>query len=279
MKYMSFNRSCTYAGLANLLYDIGIDVEDYEIALGAMLPYHIRFSGKDGTFLAGPMLQEKRWFDVYLNKVGYQYYEKYLPKEEVIDFLIKTDKKCMFGIKHGETGKHAVIFDHYKNGIFTLLNNKHITSSENGYFMFDRSVLSNSLEEITLYGYIETYDGSTPINFEELFLETNRTVLTYRDTIKELLIRKQSPGELENSKHSVFEALYLDIYSMMKITGYNKMTEKIETSRREYLNALSLNRSIRLIDCLNDSLILEILEMFFERSQIMYDTFVACGQI
>lgn len=30
MKYMTFNSSCSYAGLANMLEKIGIDVEDYD---------------------------------------------------------------------------------------------------------------------------------------------------------------------------------------------------------------------------------------------------------
>lgn len=31
IKYQTFNQSCYYAGLANLLLDVGIDVDDYVI--------------------------------------------------------------------------------------------------------------------------------------------------------------------------------------------------------------------------------------------------------
>lgn len=42
MKYMTFNSSCTYAGLANMLMDKDIDVEDYEIALEMKLPFLLK---------------------------------------------------------------------------------------------------------------------------------------------------------------------------------------------------------------------------------------------
>ena len=41
MKYMTFNSSCAYAGLANMLEKKGIDVEDYEIALEMKLPFMV----------------------------------------------------------------------------------------------------------------------------------------------------------------------------------------------------------------------------------------------
>lgn len=38
MKYMTFNSSCAFAGVANMLAAYGIDKEDREIALGMQLP-------------------------------------------------------------------------------------------------------------------------------------------------------------------------------------------------------------------------------------------------
>ena len=38
MKYMTFNSSCAFAGVANMLAVWGVDQEDREIALGMGLP-------------------------------------------------------------------------------------------------------------------------------------------------------------------------------------------------------------------------------------------------
>lgn len=57
MKYMTFNSSCSYAGLANLLAFYDIDVGDREIALDMGLPY--LFAKEQEKYLAGPMLQNQ----------------------------------------------------------------------------------------------------------------------------------------------------------------------------------------------------------------------------
>lgn len=50
MKYMTFNSSCAYAGLANLLTFCGIDTEDYLIAQEIAIPYC--FAKEDGAYKA-----------------------------------------------------------------------------------------------------------------------------------------------------------------------------------------------------------------------------------
>ena len=46
MKYMTFNSSCSYAGLANLLSFYGVDIEDREIALQMGLPFLFDYMDK-----------------------------------------------------------------------------------------------------------------------------------------------------------------------------------------------------------------------------------------
>lgn len=60
MKYQSFNRSCSYAGLTNMLLDFNIDTEDFQIAIEGNIPYIFTFDRTSEKFLAGPMLQSKQ---------------------------------------------------------------------------------------------------------------------------------------------------------------------------------------------------------------------------
>ena len=39
MKYMTLNSSCAFAGVANLLEQYGVDIEDRDLCLGMKLPY------------------------------------------------------------------------------------------------------------------------------------------------------------------------------------------------------------------------------------------------
>lgn len=80
MKYMTFNSSCSYAGLANLLSLRGLETEDRAIALDMGLPY--LFAREDGRYLAGPMLQGKRWFDLFLLPRGFIMEERTVRRED-----------------------------------------------------------------------------------------------------------------------------------------------------------------------------------------------------
>jgi len=57
MKYMHFNSSCPYAGLANLLELQGVETEDYKIALEMNLPYFLRRDVITGYYQSGSSLQ------------------------------------------------------------------------------------------------------------------------------------------------------------------------------------------------------------------------------
>ena len=64
MKYMTFNSSCSFAGIANMLERMGYAYEDYQVAAGMELPYIV--ARDNGGYIAGAMLQEKKYFDIFL---------------------------------------------------------------------------------------------------------------------------------------------------------------------------------------------------------------------
>ena len=66
MKYMTFNSSCSFAGIANMLERMGYAYEDYQVAAGMELPYIV--ARDNGGYIAGAMLQEKKYFDIFLKK-------------------------------------------------------------------------------------------------------------------------------------------------------------------------------------------------------------------
>ena len=63
MKYMTFNSSCSFAGVANMLESKGLDFQDYQVAAGMELPYIV--ARDNGGYIAGAMLQEKKYFDIF----------------------------------------------------------------------------------------------------------------------------------------------------------------------------------------------------------------------
>lgn len=70
MQYMTLNSSCAWTGIANLLEMEGIQKTDRELILRADLPH--QFGYLEGSWLTGPMLQGKDWFDLALLPLGYR---------------------------------------------------------------------------------------------------------------------------------------------------------------------------------------------------------------
>ncbi len=57
MKYMTFNSSCSFAGIANMLERMGHDYEDYQVAAGMELPYIV--ARDNGGCIAGRCCRRK----------------------------------------------------------------------------------------------------------------------------------------------------------------------------------------------------------------------------
>ena len=96
MKYMTFNSSCAYAGVANMLEQYGVDTDDRSIAMGMKLPYLFSY-------------QNAEWFNLFLIPQGFEMCEIELPAEQVADYL-KKQKTAMLGFRMNENNKHAVVY-------------------------------------------------------------------------------------------------------------------------------------------------------------------------
>ena len=88
MKYMHFKASCSYAALAAIMEIIGVDTEDYKIALEIKLPW--LFSKEDGAYISGPMLQGAKWFNLWLLPRGYRIVEKAVNNAQLSEYLPTT---------------------------------------------------------------------------------------------------------------------------------------------------------------------------------------------
>ena len=121
MKYMTFNSSCSYTGVANMLEQYGVDTTDCSIAMSMKLPY--LFSCKDGVYMAGPMLQSAEWFNLFLHPIGFEMIEKEIPAAQVPGYL-KQQKTAMLGLQVGENNKHTVVYIGTQDSKLIFLNNK-----------------------------------------------------------------------------------------------------------------------------------------------------------
>lgn len=235
MKYMHFNSSCSYAGLANLLYSDGIDTEDFVIALAIDLAYLLV---KDGaSYLVGTMLQSKEIFDIYLNPLGYELIEKNYDKDEVLKILEASDKNYMLGVNIAQGNKHAIIFKEHKDNRFRFINNKYDDSDEPDEFVWTAEELKKRLDEKTFLAHIEKCDVKD-VDMEEPLLKSIENLGALKEDIINFSKREISKNELRESMNTLFRAALLDLVTMFLLIEEDKLMKRTKKLQKEYINVI-----------------------------------------
>lgn len=215
MKYMTFNSSCSYAGLANMLEKKGIEVEDYEIALEMKLPFFIE-RNEDG-FVTGPMLQTKSWFDLYLNPHGLEIVEDWVDKADMFEFL-ERQNECMLGIamKNGRHSHHAVVYTGMRNGKAVFINNKHEGSAEPDLFEFTQDELTARLRDKTVVGSLKPCDKIIH-DISPLLEQSIENLNSLQDKFMDFCSTPRTNAEILENERGLFRPILLDGSSMMKL--------------------------------------------------------------
>lgn len=242
MKYMTFRGSCSYAGLANMLLNDGVDTSDREIALGMKLPYLFAF--EDGVFLAGPMLQSTDWFDLYLRPLGFHLAETMLPREAVPEFL-NNHQPAMLGLKIDMNAKHAVVYQGKCGGKLCFLNNKWEGSNEPESLVLTEAELLSRLEEFVMVAVLER---STPekVDFLPLLKESSRVLLQNLAAIKAVCREEHTVADLRERMNTLFRPLLLDGITMLELLEEKALVDRFRTLQGELLTALRQDGTIRL---------------------------------
>lgn len=269
MKYMTFNSSCSYAGLANMLFLHGIDTTDRQIALDMGLPYY--FACEDGMYLAGPSLQSADWFNLYLHPRGFTLLETPLLKSAVPDYL-QGQTCAMLGLKMEGQGKHAVIYSGIENGMLRFLNNKWQQEPSPETLLLTEEELLSRLDDTCMVATLRTIPPQ-PAPIPER-LESSLTVLRqYHGALTALCSQPHPTQELRAMLNPMFRALLLDGITMMELLGNTELHTQLTTLQRSFLTALRREDSdIRLADHLSLDLLKEAVENYSRLIQAQLET-------
>lgn len=244
MKYMTFNSSCSYAGIANMLEQYGIDTTDREIALGMKLPY--LFVYDDGAYVSGPMLQKAEWFDIYLNSIGFQLIEKKISADKVADYL-KEQKTAMLGIKMGNAGKHAIVYKRMEADELIFINNKWENEEVPSEIKFAEEELREKIEAEVIVAILQTIKATRVSLIDKL--EESLVVLQANvSEIIELCNKEVTVEYLQSKLNTLFRPLFLDGITMLDLIGEKELSEAFKGMQGNLLRALrqDKNQSVRL---------------------------------
>lgn len=245
MKYMHFNSSCSYAAIANLLYLKGIDTEDSMIAKAINLPYILLKDG--GTYLAGPMLQSKEIFDIYLNSIGYEFVEEKHIKDDVLKILKESDKNYMLGVNISKGNKHAIIFLEYKNNVFSFINNKYEESDEPDCFTWAAEELKERLDEETHLAHIEKISAKK-LDLKEILLASIKNRNSLKEDINNFSKKEITQLELRESMNTLFRAAILDSIAMFELLGEDALLERTKSIQKEFITVIKEDKESLILE-------------------------------
>ena len=234
MVYMTFNSSCSYAGVANMLAQYHLTTDDRTIAMNMKLPY--LFAYKDGIYMAGPMLQSADWFNLYLNPIGFHMVETTVSAEHVVDYL-KRQKTAMLGIKLEQNGKHAVVYMGKQNGQLLFLNNKWKQDPAPEQITFTEAELLKQVEHTITVATL-TQIEPIKVDFSGRLRESVSVIRQNLAEIQEVSHKEETVSILHSKLNTLFRPLLLDGITMLRLLGETELAQKFTAIQKSFLTAL-----------------------------------------
>ena len=222
MKYMTFNSACSFAGIANMLEQYGVDVTDREIALGMKLPY--LFAYDEGAYVSGSMLQKEEWFNLYLNSIGFVLIEKKIPVDQVVDYL-KEQRTAMLGIKMENGGKHAVVYKGIEADKLLFINNKWENEEAPSEMKFTEEELQENIEAEVVIATLQQVQPAKVCIVEKLEASVSALQANVLE-IEELCKKEVSIAYLQSKLNTLFRPLFLDGITMLHLIRETEFAEE-----------------------------------------------------
>lgn len=255
MKYMHFKASCSYAALAEIMGIIGVDTEDYKIALEINLPW--LFSKEDGAFISGPMLQGAKWFNLWLLPRGYRIVEETVNREMVCDYLL-TRKPAMLGIQT-PYGKHAVVFTKH-DGKYHFINPTHENSGEHTELSFSEEELLSSVDQEIVVGFVVPTEA-VPQTMTPLLKDSISVIRENCAAIEVFASEKHDPNAYIPMMNTLFRPLFLDGITMLELAGETALAQEFTALQLQFMAFMHGTRK----DTLRETLSLDRLHCLTER--------------
>lgn len=260
MKYMTFNSSCSFAGVANMLAQYGVDTDDRTIALGMKLPF--LFAKEAGTYLAGPMLQSAEWFNLYLHTIGYTMKEDLVTREAALDAL-RQAKCAMIGLRICEHNKHAVVFTGNDNGAFSFINNKWEHSDEPERLeLTEQELLSRLDEQVAVATLVPV--PAEPADFEPLYRQSLCVLEELKQDIQAFASAEQSPQAIMGAMNTLFRAILLDGITMLALAGQAALADKLRRIQQELMCIVRTGQNAVLSQVMSISELMAAIDEYME---------------
>lgn len=258
MKYMTFNSSCSYAGVANMLEQNGVDTTDREIAIGMRLPY--LFAYEDGVYMAGPMLQSAKWFNLYLNKIGYHITETLIPAPDV-PTAVSQHNTAMLGMRISQNSKHAVVYIGMDNHKMIFLNNKWEHTDEPQQLILSEDELLKRLDEQVMIATVTQTQAIMP-QFNRLLKDSCSVLEQLKHDVRTFCAGKQTHEAICVAMNTIFRSILLDGLTMLELIDNTALADKLRWVQGEFLSAVRSGRECTLSEEIKVDMLIDAIDEY-----------------
>ena len=248
MKYMTLNSSCAFAGVANLLEQYGVDIEDRDLCLGMKLPY--LFENESGKYLAGTMLQSADWFNRFLCTIGFRMREILLPRDQVPAYLCQ-ERCAMLGLRLSPRSKHAVVYVGREGDRLLFVNNKWRNSDEPETLSYSQKELLEGLDGDVMVATVTPIPVEPAPDDMPLYRRSRQVLGELKQDIAHFCAVEQTPRAIAGAMDPLFRAILLDGITMLDLAGKADLAEKLRGVQREFLTAVRSKKAAVLSDLMS----------------------------
>ena len=253
---MHFKASCSYAALAAIMEQNGVDTEDFQIALEIKLPW--LFAKEDGAYRSGPMLQGAKWFNLWLLPRGYRMVEKTVTRGALCDYL-RSHKPAMLGLQTSQ-GKHAVVFTEY-DGTYRFLNPTRENSGEPTELTFSEEELLATVGQEPTVGVVSPTEPE-PQSLTPYLRDSLCVIRENCAAIEAFAAEQHAPDDYLPAMNRLFRPLLLDGITMLALAGEPALAQAFTALQQQFLSFMRGTREKALRETLYLDKLHELTEQY-----------------
>lgn len=254
MKYMTFNNSCFFTALANLLEDYNINIEDKDIIKDSYIPYVFAYNSDDYSYHTGYQCQQRKWINNYLGKFGLLFQEKKYKSENLIkdklnmiDDLTKFNQKCIISLKVIEDNRwHATIFIGVFKNKYRFMNMVYKDSNQQEYFDFAKEELVDKVADAVQFGWIEKTDDDYTLDFKNVKKYSLLVLDRYQSELIEFCNRYTTYDERVIAKDRLFRPLLISYLTVFEIIGEIEIVSLLKLLQSDYIKIFKIKEEVRI---------------------------------
>ncbi|MBO4915993.1 MAG: hypothetical protein J5449_12405, partial [Oscillospiraceae bacterium] len=212
-----------------------------------------------GCFAAGPMLQEAKWFDLWLRPRAFRMNEVILEPDELLPHL-EEHSPVMLGLRTPQ-GKHAVVFEQCENGLYRFFNPVHEGSRESASLILDANELRERVEPPIAVGEVLATEPFQP-DMRPLFKASVAAMRENYAQIEAFAAEKHEHSEYASAMDELFRPLLLDGVTMLELAGETELAQSFSELRSALLSFVRSPQDAPLSDVVSMSRLRELVEAY-----------------